>query len=101
MPAVPKPSQAAEKKTTPKRVHKPALKAVKPVKEKKPHAEKRIGEAHPVPMRGKSAVWLAEIKEAGSVTKQELIDGCEQHGLSATMHGAMAYYCRHLGLLKD
>lgn len=93
MPAVPKPSQAEKK---PARASRAAS-----VKQQTKKAAPTNGSGHTPPTKGKCGTWLAEIKEKGGATRKELIDGCVGRGLKATMHTAMAAYCRQLGLLKE
>ena len=106
MPSAPKPSQVEAGAATPKKKYVRPSRAKKPVTVKEKVAKiiremRPSNGAHTPPIRGKSGLWLTEIKAAGGITKDELIAGCIPHGLGVTMHVAMRSYCRQLGLLKD
>jgi hypothetical protein len=99
MPAAPKPSQVEVKERSTVRGPRQRTGVVIKVKAKK--TARISGSGHTPPKKGKCGAWLVEIKEQGGITKQAIVDGCIQHGLKATMHAAMASYCRQLKLLKD
>ena len=99
MPSAPKPSEKKVRVKKEKKANVPMVKKEKAAR--KPRVRKEVSSSHKPPKKGKCADWLAEITEAGGVTRQELIDGCEKHGLGPTMHNEMANYCRQLGLLLN
>jgi hypothetical protein len=98
MPSVPKPSEKKVRVKKEKAAKSPRVKKEKAAR--KPRMRKAGTKSHNIPKKGKCADWLAEIKEAGGIARQELIDGCEKHGLGPTMHNEMAFYCRQLNLLR-
>ena len=94
MPAVPKPGHVAKTERAPRAAR--ARKAsVKPI------VAQAAGDSHPIPTKGKTGAWLAEIKTSGGITKQAIVEGCVARGLKATMSTAITAYCRRLTLLKE